>query len=89
MASTDTVAAAEPIAPWGHEADYGKGIFGRDDFARMAELLADIKGRFILSLNDRPEVRDTFSAFDIEAVTTTYTANARAARKAAELLISN
>ena len=43
----------------------------------------------MLSLNDRPEVRETFAGFDIEAVTTSYSANAKAARKAAELLISN
>lgn len=29
---------------WGHEKDYGKGIFSRDDFARMAEILSGIKG---------------------------------------------
>ena len=74
---------------WGHERDYGRGIFDRADFACMAETLAGIEGRFILSLNDRPEVRDVFGGFDVEPVTTSYTANARAARKAAELLISN
>lgn len=37
----------------------------------------------------RPEVRETSRAFDLEEVTTSYTATARAARKAAELLISN
>ncbi len=39
------------------EADYGKNTFTRGQFTEMAELLANIKGRFILSLNDRPEVR--------------------------------
>ena len=38
----------------------------------MAEQLAGLKGRFILSLNDRPEVREIFAAFDIEAVGTHY-----------------
>ena len=74
---------------WGHEADYGKGIFARDDFARMAELLRGLKGRFILSLNDRPEVRETFAGFEFEEVTTRYSANAKSTRRAAELLISN
>ena len=74
---------------WGHERDYGRGIFDRDDFTRMREVLGALEGRFILSLNDRPEVREVFGAFDIEPVTTSYSANARAARKAAELLISN
>ena len=74
---------------WGHERDYGKGMFVRGDFSRMADILAGIKGRFILSLNDRPEVRDMFCIFNIEPVMTTYSANAKAARAAAELLISN
>jgi len=75
---------------WGHEADYGRGIFAREDFARMAELLRGMKGRFILSLNDRPEVRETFDGFEIEAVTTSYSANAKSdKRRAGELLISN
>lgn len=72
---------------WGHEADYGRGIFAREDFAAMAEQLRGLKGRFILSLNDRPEVRETFAGFELEEVTTRYSANARATRRAAELLI--
>ena len=74
---------------WGHETDYGKGLFARDDFARMADLLRGLKGRFILSLNDRPEVRETFAGFRVEEVTTRYSANAKAARRVGELLIGN
>ena len=74
---------------WGHETDYGKGLFARDDFTRMAELLRGIKGRFVLSLNDRPEVRTLFKGFKIEAVETRYSANAKSTRRARELLISS
>ena len=75
---------------WGHEVDYGKGMFAREDFARMAELLRGLKGRFILSMNDRPEVRETFAGFRIEEVTIFYpTRNRSATRHTAELLISN
>ncbi len=74
---------------WGHEADYGKGIFARADFAAMAEQLRGLKGRFILSLNDLPEVRETFAGFEFEEVTTRYVANGKNSRLAAELLISN
>ena len=73
---------------WGHETDYGKGIFSREDFAEMAALLRGLKGRFILSLNDRPEVRECFAGFAFEEVETRYSANARSTRRAAELLIS-
>ena len=74
---------------WGHENDYGKGIFSRGDFGRMAELLRTLKGRFLLSINDRPEIRELFRGFHIEVVNTRYTSNARAARRVDELLISN
>lgn len=73
---------------WGHEADYGKGLFARDDFTRMAEVLRDLKGRFILSINDRPEVRELFAGFDLEAVQTRYTANHNRGPLVGELLIS-
>ena len=77
---------------WGREADYGKGLFAREDFARLAELLRGIRGRFLLSLNDRPEVRKLFAGFEIERARVRYTLGTKAGRKvphAAELLISN
>ena len=74
---------------WGNETDYGAGIFAREDFARLAEILRNLKGRFLLSINDRLEVRETFAGFDFEEVTTTYTANARSAGRVGELLISD
>ena len=74
---------------WGHETDYGRGLFAREDFARMEAALRGLKGRFILSLNDRPEVRELFGGFQIDTVTTRYSANARSTRRASELLISN
>ena len=74
---------------WGHENDYGKGIFRRDDFSRMAELLRNIQGRFLLSLNDRQEVRELFGDFQIGTVSTCYSAHARSNRRVNELLISN
>lgn len=58
---------------WGCETDYGKAMFSRDDFARMAGVLAGIKGRFVLSLNDVPEVREIFAWAQIDAVNTSYT----------------
>ena len=72
----------------GHEDDYGKGLFSRADFAGMAELLSGLKGRFILSLDDRPEARALFKGFEMEAVETRYTSNIKSTRRAGELLIS-
>ncbi|WP_420587244.1 DNA adenine methylase [Ruegeria sp.] len=75
---------------WGCETDYGKGLFGRDDFTALAAQIATIKGRFILSINDRPEIRDLFAWADIEEVETTYSAKKNGVHKrVSELLISN
>ena len=66
-------------------------MFGRDDFQRMADALALIRGRFLLSINDVPEIREIFSAFRIAPVTTTYSISTKKEAGAArpELLISN
>ena len=76
---------------WGCEDDYGKGLFNRDDFDRMAEHLATLKGRFLMSINDVPEIRKTFAAFHIAEVKTTYTITTGPSRskERAELIISN
>ena len=37
---------------FGCENDYGKNMFERSDFELLASILSNIKGRFILSLND-------------------------------------
>ena len=74
---------------WGCEDDYGVGIFQRDDFVRLAGILGSLKGRFIVSLNDRPEVRDVFANFQIEAVPTRYSISAKANQKVGEVLITN
>lgn len=74
---------------WGSEGDYGKALFGRGDFERLAGALRGLKGRFLMSINDVPEIRAMFAWARIEEVKTTYTiAGKGAARPAAELLIS-
>jgi len=74
---------------YGCETDYGPDMFSRDQFEAMAELLDTISGRFILSLNDTPEVRRIFDRFDIEEVATTYSVRGGAhQKKVTELVIS-
>jgi DNA adenine methylase len=60
-----------------------------EDFCRMAELLASVKGKFILSLNDVPEVRSLFKGFTIKSVELSYTAQKKPGRKFKEVLITN
>lgn len=74
---------------WGSEDDYGRAVFTRSDFAKLAEALAVTPGRFLLSINDVPEIRQIFAGFDLAAVKTTYTiAGGSDANGAAELLIA-
>lgn len=72
---------------WGCEDDYGKQLFGREQFAAIAERLGRIKGRFILSINDVPEIRELFGRFDMEPVELKYTVSAGRAVPARELII--
>jgi DNA adenine methylase len=77
--------------PYDETAGYGTG-FGRDDYVPMAEQLAGISGRFVMSINDTAFIRETFSAFTIEEINTTWTVSSAAAgraKKVTELIISN
>lgn len=73
---------------WDCEDDYGDQ-FSRGDFERLAEQLADIRGRFLLSINDTPGVREVFGRFNLVEVDTTYSLGARhaGAKKVGELII--
>lgn len=74
----------------GGEGDYGPGLFSRADFERLATVLRQLSGRWLLSLNDRPEVRQLFAGLPIEEIATTYTLDGGAgAQPARELLIGD
>ena len=73
---------------WGSETDYGAGLFTRADFGRLAEVLAGIRGRFVLSINDRPEVRRLFAAFEMEEVKLDYSIGRGGPTTAAELIVT-
>lgn len=74
---------------FGCERDYGADMFKRDEFEAMAAQLAGIKGKFLLSLNDHPEVRRIFAGFSIETVETSYSVGGGAkTRPASEVIIS-
>lgn len=73
---------------WNCERDYGPGVFGRDDFAAMADQLGSIKGKFLISLNDTPGVRETFARFHFASFDTTYSVG-KACTPAREVVISN
>lgn len=70
---------------------YGKDIFSRDDFIKLRELLKNIKGKFILSLNDIPEVRELFDGFYFHTKQIRWSLNSKAhdENNGKELIITN
>lgn len=78
---------------YGHENDYGKNLFQRHDFARMASVLRKLEGKFILSINDLPETRGIFHGFNLMELSATYSCGGhltgRRGEKRRELLIAN
>lgn len=74
---------------WGCEDYYGKSIFEREDFAQLAAQLRKIRGRFLLSLNDLPEVRTIFQEFRVRSVQCTYSCSRSSRPVMGEVLISN
>lgn len=63
--------------------------FEHEDFVKMASVLSDLKGRFLLSINEHPEIRRMFSNFQIESVPITYSLHRNAGKRYSELLIKN
>lgn len=57
---------------WGNEGDYGPGMFSAADFELLRAALEALEGRFIMTINDRPETRQMFSAFEIQPVSLLY-----------------
>jgi DNA adenine methylase len=68
---------------------YYKFNFTEQDYIELATGLKALKGKFLLSLNDTPEIRRIFSAFNIATIELVYTARLNAGKKYTELLISN
>lgn len=59
------------------------------DFVALERRLRTLKGKFLLSLNDCPEVRKLFRAFHIRKESMAYSAQRKAGRTYGELLIAN
>lgn len=73
---------------WGCEEDYGEGVFCQADFERLRDLLMATQGRFIMSINDRPEIRQLFNGCAIEEVGLNYRISGKVT-KARELIITS
>ena len=74
---------------WDCEDVYGKGLFSKDDFTRLRDLLAKVKGKWLMSINDVPQIRELFDQFYIREVDTLYSINKDSTKAVTELLIAN
>lgn len=75
---------------YGCEDDYGRELFDRAHFPRMATLLSSAEGKFLLSQPDHPDVRRIFAAFAMTTVDVKYSVGGGdKTTDAQELVISN
>jgi len=63
--------------------------FSEGDFVKLEERLRKVRGKFVLSLNDVPQVRALFRRFHIHGVNLHYTSQKQAGRRYREVLITN
>jgi DNA adenine methylase len=72
---------------------WGKNLYrhnlGESDFEKLADRLSKIRGKFVLSLNDVPQVRKLFGNFHIQEVELHYTSQKAAGRRYKEVIITN
>ena len=63
--------------------------FNSRDFEFLEERLRSLRGKFVLSLNDVPDVRKLFHRFHFEDVELAYTSQRHAGKRFREVLITN
>jgi DNA adenine methylase len=69
---------------------YGKGLFTVDDYSKLATILKNIKGKFLMSIDDCEETRELFNCFKFLERSVTYTISKSIAKTSnPELLIYN
>lgn len=73
----------------GVEAVYDQAVFAPEDHAKLAEALGGIKGKFLLSQADTPEIRALYKGFTIESTSVRYTCGHSKRPLAREVLIRN
>ena len=77
------------IDPPYYKAPYYQHNLELEDYREMAEILDGIKAKFILSINDHPEMRDILKSFRIKPVTLKYTVAKAEQKTGRELIIAN
>lgn len=86
--SKDTFFYCDPPY-WDCENDYGKGLFGKDDFTKLKETLDQCQGKWLLSINNVDQIRTLFAGYYFKEVETTYSISSDNQKPVTELLIAN
>ena len=77
--------------PYVNTEKYYDSPFSAQDHHRLREVLSQVKGRFILSYNDHPLIRELYADYRIEGITRTTTLSGKGNNQTpyAELIIRN
>lgn len=86
--SADTFLYVDPPY-WNCEDDYGKNLFDKNDFTTLRDTLNNCSGKWLVSINDAPEIRALFKGHAIQEVATSYSIARQLNKPVKELLISN
>lgn len=76
--------------PYYNTAGYGN-TFGKEEHLLLRDKLKNLKGKFLLTINDDPEVREWYKDLNIKEVQVNYSVSKQteARKKYAELIITN
>ncbi|AKL95040.1 DNA adenine methylase Dam [Clostridium aceticum] len=74
-----------------HKLAQYKDKFHREDHLKLLDMLKHIKGKFLVTINDHPEVREWYQEFNIQEVEVGYSVcrEAKGRRSFKELIITN
>ena len=68
---------------------YRPGSFSDEDYQFFADQCRNLKGKFLLTINDDPFIRDLFKEFNFIEREVNYTLNISVQKKSKELIITN
>lgn len=77
--------------PYRNTAKYSSGGFEDDQYKLLAELCTALEGRFILTINDDPLIRELFAGFDVTKHNVRYSISRdqRGRRRYGEMIVRN
>lgn len=85
--TNDALFYADP--PYYNAEKYYPDRFNPEDHLRLLDTLANIKGRFVLSYNDCPQIRELYKKFNIKSVERQNNLQKNKSQKYMELIIKN